>query len=282
MIQEFSNKLLRQLEDELGRISVQIIDPNEKRRVAIKTVRMALDKLRTYFTDKGFSSENEEIHFFKTIKPAFYKWRIYFAELCVIESNIPIGDADCQKIFFEGELRVVERILGSYPFQYQYYKMHLSELDRYYFLRKGNSFEFELHDLPDPDPVFAAPGDYLFSKIRAYEMLREWLAERITFLKKHPMLIYQAGEVSTDLRWTGEKVHLAELAYALQLSGQINNGQAGVAQIFRWLEEHLAVSIGIPAKRLSEIKARKRLSRTQFLDNLKHYLIQKMDLDETN
>lgn len=277
MLQEFSNKLLRQLEDELGRVSAQVNDPFEKMRTALKLIRQAMEKLRTVVLENAFASDAEEIHFFKTIKPAFYKWRIYHAELYQIELNVPIGDAESQQVYFESELKAIERFLMLHPFQYQYYRMHLNELDRYYFLRKGENPEHMLPDLPEPEPQFSTPGDYLFSKLRAYDLLKDWLAERIVFLRKNPMVSYSLMEGSTELRWTGDKVKLAELGYALQLSGELNNGQAGINQIFRWLEEHLSVTIGVPAKRFSEIKSRKRLSRTQFMDELKDGLIRKMD-----
>jgi hypothetical protein len=282
MIQNFSNKLLRQLEDEIGSISIEQNNPFIKMRKCSKASRMSLEKLRTIFLETKNISQTEEIHFFKVIKPAFYKWKIFHAELYLIESNVPAGGAEVQRIFFESELRVVERFLLLHPFQYQYYKMDMCELDTFYFLRKADLTDSLLPEQPVMEPVFSSPGDYLFAKFRALDMLKDWLVERINFLKRHPVLSFDAGEMKSELRWTGDKIHLAELAYALHLSGQINNGQAGVAQIFRWFEEHFVVSIGVPAKRFAEIRARKRLSRTQYIDSLKDALLKKMDLDDRN
>ncbi|WP_316736752.1 RteC domain-containing protein [Pedobacter aquatilis] len=280
MIQNISNKLLRQLEEEMSSISNEQNDPFVKMRKALKASRISLGKLRTVFLEAESISETEEVHFFKIIKPAFYKWKIYHAELYSVESNIPAGGADIQRVFFESELRVVERFLLLHPFQYQYYRMDMCELDTFYFLRKVDLTESLLPEQPEIEPIFSSPGDYLFAKFRAMDMLKDWLMERINFLKRHPVLSYDASEIKSELRWTGDKIHLAELAYSLHLSGQINNGQAGVAQIFRWFEEHFVVSIGVPAKRFAEIRARKRLSRTQFVDSLRDALVKKMDQDD--
>jgi hypothetical protein len=281
MIQNFSNKLLKQLEEEIGSISDEQDNPFIKMRKILKASRMSIEKLRTVFLEAESISETEEIHFFKIIKPAFYKWKIFHAELYLIESNLPAGGAEIQRVFFESELRVLERFFMYHPFQYQYYKMDMCELDKFYFLRKADLKESLLPEQPEMEPIFSSPGDYLFAKFRALDMLKDWLVERINFLKRHPLLSFDAGEMKSELRWTGDKIHLAELAYSLHLSGQINNGQAGVAQIFRWFEEHFVVSIGVPAKRFAEIKARKRLSRTQFIETLRDSLIKKMDQDDS-
>ena len=66
----------------------------------------------------------------------------------------------------------------------------------------------------------------------------------------------------------------------MALSGQLNHGQAGIAQVFRWLDEKLSVNIGVPARRLASIRSRKRLSRTKFLDELKEVLEHKMDEED--
>ena len=282
MIQDFSNRLLRQLEDEITSITIQEPDPFLKMRKGLKVARLYIEKLRTAFLETTQLSEIEEIHFFKTIKPAFYKWKIFLSELYLIESNVPSGGGEVQRVFFESELRIVERFFLCHPFQYQYYRMDMSELDRFYFLRNAVQTDLLLPELPEIESLFSSPGDYLFARFRAFDMLKEWLVERINFLKRHPILSFDATESKADLRWTGDKVNLAELAYALHLSGQFNNGQAGLAQIFRWFEVQFDVSIGVPAKRFSEIKSRKRLSRTHFMDSLKELLIRKMDQDDLN
>jgi len=111
-------------------------------------------------------------------------------------------------------------------------------------------------------------------------MLKDWLLERLDYLARNPLVPYVQGMQEVELHWTGDTVDLAELAYALSLSGHFNNGSAAVAQVFRWLEEKLSVSIGVPGRRLASIRARKRLSRTKFLDELKVVLERKMDDDD--
>lgn len=268
MIQELSSRMLKQLETELEEISCQSVNPLSKLTSALKPIRQALEKLKKYLHDHPFASVDEEIRFFKHTKPDFYQWQIYFSELYTIEANIPFGDVDMQRLHFENELVYIERFFKQYSFQYQYYKLGATELDSLYFVRGAGNASLLMPNVPDLDPDFSTSSDYLFSKIKAFEMLREWLNERIIYLKKNPMLPYQPGSDTEEMRWTGDSINLAELAFGIHRTRQLNNGSASIGAIFRWLEEKLQIRIGIPSKRLSEIRRRTTISPTRYLNEM--------------
>jgi hypothetical protein len=280
MIHELSSRLLKQLEAELEEISFKVTDPLTKLTTALKPIRQALKKLKSYLDDHPFSSQAEEIKFFKYIKPDFYCWQIYFSELYTIEANIPFGDTESQRLNFENELVYVERFFKQYSFHYQYYKLNANELDSLYFIRGVDNSGVLMPNVPDLDPNFSTSSDYLFSKIKAFEMLREWLNERIVYLKKNPLSTYQANADTQEMRWTGDSINLAELAFGIHRSGQLNNGTASIGAIFRWLEDKFQISIGIPSKRLSEIRRRTTISRTRYLDEMIEAVIQKLDKED--
>jgi hypothetical protein len=77
--------------------------------------------------------------------------------------------------------------------------------------------------------------------------------------------------------WTGDPINLGEIAHGIHLTGQLNNGTAGIAEIFRWLEDKLHVTLGKPAKKFAQIKKRKRLARTKYLDEMKDQINFKSD-----
>jgi hypothetical protein len=80
-----------------------------------------------------------------------------------------------------------------------------------------------------------------------------------------------------EIKWTGDVINVIELAYGLWLTGQINNGNASLNQIVRWLEKNLSVSIGIAQRKFSEISRRKRISITKYLDQMKDAIIRKIN-----
>ncbi|MHB1178811.1 MAG: RteC domain-containing protein [Daejeonella sp.] len=280
MIQELSSKLLKQLEQELEEIACQSKDPLVKLTLALKPIRQSLQKLKNYLNDHPFTSKEEEIRFFKYIKPDFYCWQIYYTELYTVETEMPRDNAEKQIAYFEQELHYVERFFHQYQFHYQYYRLNASELDSLYFLRGVQVESVLLPNGPDVDPNFSTSSDYLFSKIKAFEHLKDWIQERLMFLRSNPLVPYQQRTDSGEMIWTGDTINLAEVGIAIFNTGQLNNGTATLSQIFRWLEEKFHVSIGIPSKRYAEIRRRKRLSRTQYLDEMKDSIIRKLDKED--
>lgn len=280
MIQELSSKLLKQLEQELEQIACQSKDPLEKLTSALKPIRQSLQKLKNHLNEHPFTSKEEEIKFFKYIKPDFYCWQIYYTELYTIETDMPRSDASKQAVYFEQELRYIERFFHQYQFHFQYYRLNATELDSLYFLRGVEVQSVLLPNVPDVDPSFSTSSDYLFSKIKAFELLKEWIQERLMFLKSNPLVPYREGIDSGEMIWTGDTINLAEVGIAIFNTAQLNNGTATLSEIFRWLEEKFHVAIGVPSKRYAEIRRRKRLSRTQYLDEMKESIIRKLDKED--
>lgn len=277
---EFFSNLQVQLEKELEHLANNEKDSLRKFINASKLITEALKEVRIRISDNAFKTQTEEIEFFKIIKPNIYRWKIFYAELFTIEDNLPPRDADKQISYLEQELLFIERFFQQYQFQYQYYKLNAEELDTLYFIRGGELQSVLLPNVPELDPNFSTSCDYLFSKIKAHELLKEWIHVRIAQLKK----IFISGEnltqASTDLQWTGDTINLVEIGYGLYHTGQLNNGTAKVGEIFRWLEEKFSISIGIPAKRFAEIRNRKRLSRTNYIDEMKDAIINKLDKED--
>jgi hypothetical protein len=276
MIRKFSDVLLAQLQAELEELSFAALDPLTRKTSAIACVDRALKKLRRFSAKHPFECQEEEVDYFKHILPGFCCWQVYFCERYTIEESIP-GDVELQLGYFERELVYIERFFRQHAFIYQYYKLGGVELDAFYFLAATDR-EGPLLGVPlEMGSGTGTVGDKLFAKIMAFEMLRDWVHERIGYLKRHPLLPYQPGMVAVDVRWTGESVDLAELALGLYLSGRINHGSASMSSIFRWLEEQLQVSIGVPSRRLAAIRQRKLLSRTHFLDEMRELVSRKLE-----
>jgi hypothetical protein len=139
-----------------------------------------------------------------------------------------------------------------------------------------------LPEVPDLDPEFSTSCDYLFSKFKALEALKDWLLERLLLLRKKnidPQSL--SGNIRTgEMNWTGDTIDLAEIGLGFYHTGKLNNGTAGLGEIFRWLEETFHVNIGVPAKRFAELRKRKRLSRTRYLNEMRDSLNLKMENED--
>lgn len=280
MLEKLSTKLLSQLTDGLADIAEKK-QPIEKRlSTALQLIRNHLNLLREQVQLNSFKDRAEEIHFFKNTKPCFLSAKIFELERYNLEQNKPIGTWANLLAFYEKELDIIQHFFARYAYLYQYYRSHLVELDDLYFVRGAEVPLVLIPEFGEPDPEFSTAGDYLFAKFKALEQLRDYILEFIRLGSPTSLVTAGNGYQSKPLLWTGESINLVELGYGLVDSGQLNNGKAGVNDVFKWLEEHFNVSIGIPARRFVEIKRRKRLSRTRFLDNMRESVNNKIEEDE--
>jgi hypothetical protein len=280
MLSKSMEKLSVQLTDGLAEIVVQKLPATKRLSAALQLIRNQLNLLREQVLLHPFKDKPEEIHFFKYTKPVFLTAKIFELERYNLEQNKPIGTWERVLAFYEKELEIIQRFFLLYAYMYQYYRTGAMELDELYFVRGADVPAVFVPEFGEPDPDFSTCGDYLFAKFKAYEELQNYILEQIRLGSLASQLIVPNGYQSKPLHWTGESINLVELGYGLFDSRQLNDGQAGVNDIFKWLEEHLNVSIGIPARRFVEIKRRKRLSRTRFLDNLRESINKKVEEDD--
>lgn len=237
------------------------LSPLERLKQALLLTAGAIDKLKADILENGFTSIENEISFFKATKPNFYALQIYEVDLYNITVNEPLGTAEMKKTYYEQELLYIIRFFRTHAFHYQYYRTGARDLDQQYFTRDGRPGDVPVLDLAEPFPGFSTPLDYLFAKFIAYERMQLELIDKLTGL-------YSAAtpKAAPKLKWTGETINLVEIAYGIWLTSQINEGQASMAEICRFLEEIFDVHIGDPNRRWQDITRRKTISPTRYLD----------------
>ncbi|WP_179412684.1 RteC domain-containing protein [Mucilaginibacter sp. E4BP6] len=280
MLSKFIGKLSTQLTEGLADIASEKQSPEKRLSKALQLIRRLLLLLREQVLANSFKDKDEEIHFFKNVKSTFLTAKIFELERYTLEQNKPVGTLEKLRAYYESELDIIQRFFTQHAYLYQYYRAGLTEMDELYFIRRAEVPSVLVPELGEPDPEFSTCGDYLFAKFKAYEDLQEYILEQLRLGTLASQLTLPNTYQSKALHWTGESINLVELGYGLLDSRQLNNGQAGVNDIFKWLEDHFNVSIGIPARRFVEIKRRKRLSRTRFLDNLRDSVNKKIEEDE--
>lgn len=279
MLQSLTTRLHEQLEEDLDLIQAEEHDPLKRMSSSVCKVRKVLDELKEFVVNHPFGDKREEIHFFKQTKPGFLFHQFYHWNLYVLDHHKPCGTCEMLQSYYEQELDAIKRSFLRHRFLYDYYRRGMDQLDELYFLRDAEAQELLLPEAVALDPEFSTCGDMLFSKFMAHERLIKEILLRMNTLE-HQSVITIDGTLSGEkrkLKWTGESINLVELGYGLYHSGQLNHGNASINDIFRWLEGQLEVSIGKPSRRLTEIKRRKRLSQTKYLDQMRDQLLQQID-----
>jgi len=281
MEKEKAIKLCSQVADEVLKIYLGSPLPLQQLREVVLLVQQQLTALQLEMETTGFRSEQEEIDFFKLIKPGIRCWLLYAADRFAIDLACPVGIKSKKMDYYLNELDYVQRSLQRFPLHYAYFRQGMNELDRVYFLR-GSLGDVPTDQLGD-DPQFSTPCDYLWAKFMAGGKLIDYLMGKIDALEKglevtgDKAAFVLTKPVVVPMRWTGEKVHLIELCYALFFSGQIDNGKLGVMEFFSRVGAFFEIDLGIPKRGFEDLKSRKRLSRTHFLEVLQKGLEEKFD-----
>jgi hypothetical protein len=276
---KFSEKLYEQLQVEIAGIMNTEKKPIKILSSVLKCVRAALHRLREHLLQNPFKDKEEEIYFFKHIKPKFYCLHIFYLERYNVVTAVPAGDIETLKNFYREELKAVQRFFQQVYFHYQYYRLGATELDELYFVRGVKEQSVLIPELPEPDPEFATSCDYLFSKIKAFELLQDYLLKALKRLEPLMAIPTDTGEILPELKWTGDKVNLVEVIYALYFTGQINNGNADISLLIRFMEKHLQIDLSRAYRDFIDIRNRKISSPTRFIDQMRESIHKRVDDD---
>lgn len=241
--------------------------PLERMRCELSAIRSCLEKLRQLVIGEGFSSPAEEILFFKSVKPRFYSLLVLAAERYGFEMARPVRRGKKRDRFYVSQLDYIERFFRQHEFIYQYYKLGSTELDSLYFVRGYEPIGILAADIPPLDPGFSTIGDYLFAKFIALERLREIvLAEmEVPALAGSGVVRSKKGK---ELRWTGDSCNLIELVYGIFDCRQVNDGEVDLSDLMDVFEQCFQINLSRYFRRFTEIKRRKSMSKTRFLDEM--------------
>ncbi len=276
--------LFRDLKDRLKTISSSERSLIEKFNEVMGLIVAFHKQLSEHVLAVPFKDKFEEIYYHKFEKPDYMAVKIYYTLLFKFQCGLPVAVPELRKACYLEKLKELDNWFRDHRSLYDYYRMGSTDLDEVLFVRGAEVTLPYLQDLPELDKAVSTPGDYLFSMFIAQEELQEYLlAELLKLDQRGRDFLAGAGTSASSkkcFKWTGEVINLVELGYAIWLSGQLNGGKAGMQEIFNWLEASFGVMVGIPANRFREIKRRKRLSRTHFLDLCKTELLGYMDQDD--
>lgn len=280
MLKVFSEELYAQFSNELDAAYASEKD-NRKRLIScLAVIRKYLRMLKEYASQHPFKNPADEVDFFRHIKPKFYRWLIYYVECLTIDSGKPLPEGKSLLRYYGEQLKYYNRFFRQNEFHYQYYKLNAVELDNLYFIRGAEVQQTLIPEVPDVDPAFSTSMDYLFSKFMAYERLQEYLLDEIRKLSGNNNEVNTVKEGDANpLIWTGDKINLVEVIYGIYYTGQLNNGNASVSDIIKWMEQHFHIDLSRSYRNFLDIRNRKRDSPTRYLDKMRASIEQRVDED---
>jgi RteC protein len=270
----FAERFYTALDNQLNEVSINDQSFAEKYRTSIVLCRKAMAKLKNNVSGYSFENSEEEIHFFKTVKPQFYSKYIYFISVYNFIIQQPLGGDEILKEYINFQLIDLKRFFDHNQAFYQYYRSGSTQMDEVYYIRGGFDVQAELEDFEE-DELYSTSHDYKLSKIIANEKFQDFLNLELSKINHHSDLINEE-QIELPLTWTSSKTDLVELIYALVALGVFNNGNSEIKSAVNFFQTVFHVDLGAYYHKYTDITRRKK-ERTSFLDKLKLAMLRRMD-----
>jgi hypothetical protein len=270
-------KLLIDLNEQLNFIDLEIDNQIKKCENAIEVILKSNSSLKKIITKSSFKSDSEEIHFFKEIKPQFISKLIYYNMIYKIEMKRPNGGNRILKKYFNNELLKLKAFFDNELEFYQYYRSGNSYLDYKYFIRGKFDIKLALDSYYfETDTTFSTSHDFKVSRILANDLIQLYLEKELLMIDNKDNTDKSQVNHKIKQNWTGSKVALIELLYALHTEGVFNNGNSDLKDVAEYFENVFNIDLGQYHRAFLEIRMRKS-DQTKFLNSLKVKLVKRME-----
>lgn len=275
------NILLNKLNEQLNFIDLEIDDQIKKSEQAITIILKSINELKKVTTKSNFKAEAEEIQFFKEIKPQFTSKLIYFNRVYKIEMKKPNGGNRVLKKYYNNELLKLKAFFDNELEFYQYFRSGSTYLDFKYFFRGKFDIKLVLDSYYfETDTSFATSHDFKVATILANDLIELYIENQLIMLENKENTEKSQRKHNVKMTWTGSKVALVELMYALHTEGVFNNGAADLKEIAEYFEHIFDIDLGQYRRVFLEIRARKS-DKTKFITTINEQLLKRMeDSDE--
>ena len=273
----FVEKLQKEIRQKIQQIEVEDRNILKKSLDASRVLGNAFDRLKEFIIEYKFKDEEEEILFFKEVKPRIFCHLIYYRKVYNIEMHRPVASIEAQKEFLKKKLDVIQDFNDKILDFYRYYRSGATHLDAAYFVRGKPDTEQYLETFYyERDPQFSTNADFKVAKIIANDMLQAYLLSELEQLDNYIRKPDLSSFPKIKLTWTGSKTELIELIYALDTEGCFNNGKIPLIQIAAYFESVFNIELGNNIAR-NFYDMRIRNQPTPFLDRLREEIRKRMD-----
>ena len=245
----------------------------------IRYIENKLNEIYNWLNTYVFLSIQEEIYFFKELKPKLVSKLIYYKAILKLETTLPQTKKDKKKQY-EKLLTEIHHYAISNRELYEYYRSRTSHKDEDFFMR--HSYKDIIKKdccLINCDSKICTSHDYKMANIIANDMLTNHLENKLDELEG--IVKGKNNSLEFKFNWTGTKVDLTEMVYGFQAAGSINNGNFDLKEFAIFLGTMFNVEIDSNLYgNYSDIKSRK-VPKTRFINTMSDKLIEKIDNEDS-
>lgn len=275
-------KLIENLEESLDLLKSETDDILIRSEKAVTFCKLALSEMRKLVLQDGFENQQNEIEFFKSIKPQAQSKLIYHTQIFIIEGKRPNSSNKVQRNYLNAELDKIQVFINDNLEFYHYYRCKTTSMDDHFFLRGKGDIRLYLSSIHYMiDEHFCSSHDHTVAFIQAYDILSIYLKKELAKLEiksgKNDNILKEEDDITRPkLFWTGTKISLIEMLYAIHSTGAVNNGTVDIMLAVKFMERMFHIDLGDPYHAFIEIRSRTK-DRTKFIDLLKSSLIKRLD-----
>lgn len=275
------NKILSEIHHQEDKLSSQMMPTADEAYQMTLFLKEMLCKIKNKVLQARFEDEQQEIDFFKNIKPQILGKLIYYNKVFRIETTCPVNNGKIHQSYYENLLKNLkseykENICNE-DF-YRYYRAGRIDRDHTYFkLGKINYHDGLKSGVFEIDLSFSTYYDNKIAHIIANELLYTYTLTKIN-PEENPDTILQNLDANKDISWTNSQNALIELIYALYASNSIAYGKIGIRKLALIFQVLFRTPLNDIHHSFHRMKTRAG-SRTAFLDQLKISLEEYMDKD---
>jgi hypothetical protein len=275
------SKILSQIRRQEDKLTSQMMRPAEEAYQMTLFLNEMLGALKSQVTQDGFKNEQQEIDFFKNIKPQIMGKLIFYNKVFRIETTCPVNNGTLHQNYYENQFKALQaeymECICDGDF-YRYYRAGRTDRDHLYF-RLG---QINYHDglksaVFEIDLSFSTYYDNKIARIVANELLYTYLLNKVN-PEENPDMVLVGGKTNKDISWTNSQNALIELIYALYASSSVSHGNIGIRQLALIFQVLFRTPLNDIHHAFHRMKTRSG-SRTAFLDQLKISLEEYMDKD---
>ena len=279
---DFTTHLKQEVDQNIRSIESGDLNTLNRALMASKMLEEKFDQLKSFISRYAFSDEEEEIRFFKEIKPRIFCHLLYYRKVYNIEMNRPVGAVQEQTRYLNAELEQIRQYIGKRLDFYRYVRCGATHLDREYFLRGRPGIDSQYLDsfYFERDPDFSTNGDFRLARILANDMLQVYLRQELELAGKQGPILDQTSLPGANLpRWTDKKNALIEILSALDEMGCVENGNLSLNRLASHFEFAFDISLGNVTRAFHEMKYRN--NPTSFLDQMREALMRRLNDNES-
>ena len=242
-------------------------------------IEVKLKEIHKWLKKYVFLSIQEEIYFFKELKPRMVSKLLFYKELLKLEASLPPSKKKKRKHYEELLTTIHQYVVTNKDF-YEYYRSRTSFRDEDLFVRHCYK-DIIRYDccLINFDSKLSTSHDFNVAIIIANDMFTSYLENKLDEL--NGKCKFNNSQLERKFNWTGTKVDMTELVYAFQATGCINNGNFDLKELAVFLGTMFNVEIDSNLYgNYSDIKSRKVL-KTRFISTMSDKLIEKMNNEDS-